>query len=138
MSRYCVDTSAYSRFKRGAPAVVELIDTADWVGVPSVVLGELWAGFLLGGRLERNAAELAKFLANPFVHEIPIQRDVARIYGEILVALRRAGTPVPTNDMWIAAAAAHAGATVLTYDAHFQEIGRVGVVLLSEDKGEEA
>jgi tRNA(fMet)-specific endonuclease VapC len=86
----------------------------------------------LGDRLDRNASELAEFLSDPLVHEIPTQRDVSRIYGEIVVALRRAGTPVPTNDIWIAAAAFFAGATLLTYAPHFQAIGRVGMVLLSE------
>ncbi len=42
MSRFCLDTSAYSNFKRGDPAVVQLIDSADWLGMPSIVLGELW------------------------------------------------------------------------------------------------
>jgi hypothetical protein len=47
LSRYCLDTSAYTHFKSGDPAVVDLIDTAAWIGVPSVVLGELWMSFLL-------------------------------------------------------------------------------------------
>lgn len=131
MSRFCLDTSAYTHFKRGQGEVVELVDTADWLGVPSIVLGELWMGFLLGGRLERNAADLREFLANPTVHEVAIDGDVARIYAEITVALRRAGTPLPTNDIWIAAAAAGSGATVLTYDGHFREIARVGSLVLS-------
>jgi predicted nucleic acid-binding protein len=94
------------------------------------VLGELWLGFLLGGRLERNAPELAEFLDHPMVHEIALDHDVGRVYAEIVVALRKAGTPVPTNDVWIAAAAAHTGATVLTYDAHFRAIQRVGSIVL--------
>ncbi len=55
-----------------------------------------------------------------------MQRDVARLCAEILVDLRRAGTPVPTNDIRIVASAAHAGATVLTADRHFAAIQRVG------------
>ncbi len=130
MSRYCLDTSAYSHFKRGDPAVVELIDGADWIGVPAVVLGELWIGFLLGGRLERNQTELREFLASPVVEELPVDRRVGRTFAEIVVALRRAGTPVPVNDAWVAATAAVAGATVLTYDPHFEKIPRVGSLVL--------
>ena len=48
MTRICLDTSAYSRFKRGEAAAIEVIDEAEWVGVPAVVLGELRTGFLLG------------------------------------------------------------------------------------------
>jgi predicted nucleic acid-binding protein len=130
VSRYCLDTSAYSHFKRGDSRVAELIDAADWIGVPAIVLGELWAGFLVGGRYDRNDAELGEFLAHPVVEELPVDADIARIYGEIITALRRAGTPLPTNDIWIAATAARNGATVLTYDPHFRSIERVGTVIL--------
>lgn len=67
MSRYCLDTSAYSRFQRGDRQVVELLDRAEWVGVPAVVLGELWTGFLLGSRAEANRIALQRFLAHPAV-----------------------------------------------------------------------
>ena len=129
MSRYCLDTSAYSHFKRGDPTVVDLIDGADWLGMPSVVLGELWTGFLLGRDAARNEGELAEFLAHPFVEVLPVDEDVAHIYGEIVVALRKAGTPLPTNDIWVAALAARAGATVVTFDTHFESIGRVGSLI---------
>lgn len=58
MNRICLDTSAYSHFRRGEARTVQVIDSAEWVGLPSIVLGELWAGFLLGTRTERNVAEL--------------------------------------------------------------------------------
>jgi tRNA(fMet)-specific endonuclease VapC len=130
VSRYCLDTSAYSHFQRGDRSAVELIDRADWIGVPSVVLGELWIGFLLGARVEQNQAELREFLADPVVEELAVDREVGRLYAEIAVSLRRAGKPLPTNDVWVAACAARAGATVLTYDPHFAEIRRVGSVVL--------
>lgn len=130
MSRYCLDTSAYGRFREGETRVVALLDSADWIGVPTVVLGELWAGFLQGKRTDENARALRMFLDHPMVHELPVDGDVARLYGEILAELRRKGTPVPTNDMWVAATAARAGASVLTYDEHFRRIGRVGTIFL--------
>lgn len=130
MMRFCLDTSAYGNFRRGHPQVVEHVDRAEWIGVPSVVLGELWTGFLLGGRAGRNARELAEFLDHATVEVLGCGMEVARIYAEIVVDLRREGTPLPTNDIWIAAAAARAGATVLTFDAHFREIARVGALVL--------
>ena len=131
MTRICLDTSAYSNFQRGQAGAVELIDAADWIGMPSVTLGELWAGFLLGHRVESNATQLREFLAHPVVEIVKVDDDVARIYGEIVVDLRTRGEPLPTNDIWIAAIAARAGATVLTFDAHFRAIARVGAVVLS-------
>ena len=130
MSRFVLDTTAYSHFKRGDAPVIELIDAAEWIGVPSVTLGELWVGFLAGSHTARNEKELREFLAHPVVEVLAIDDDVARIYGEIVGALKAAGTPIPTNDIWIAATAARFGATVLTYDAHFSAIQRVGSVVL--------
>jgi tRNA(fMet)-specific endonuclease VapC len=130
MSRLCLDTSAYSRFKRGDPETVALIDQADWIGVPAVVLGELWAGFLLGRQRRANEAELEAFLSNPVVEEVPVDAGVARLYAEILAALRKAGTPIPTNDIWVAATAARVGATVLTADRHFEAVKRIGSLVL--------
>ena len=132
MSRYCLDTSAYSYFKRGEERVVSLLESAEWIGLPSIVLGELWMGFLAGSRAERNVAELREFLANPVVNELVVDGDVARVYAEIAIALRRAGTPIPTNDIWIAAAAANVGAIVLTHDDHFDQIKRVSSRILSK------
>jgi tRNA(fMet)-specific endonuclease VapC len=56
--------------------------------------------------------------------------EASRHYAEIVVDLRRAGTPIPTNDVWIAAIAAREGALVVTYDPHFERIARVGSVVL--------
>ncbi len=130
MSRLCLDTSAYSNFKRGDERSKELVDGAEWIGLPAIVVGELWTGFVLGRRREENARELEEFMANAVVVELSVDSQVARIYGEIVADLRSAGTPVPTNDIWIAAVAARAGAPVLTYDDHFEAISRVGSLVL--------
>jgi predicted nucleic acid-binding protein len=132
MSRYCLDTSAYSHFQRGDEQVAELVDRAEWLGMPAITLGELRAGFLLGGRRERNETDLRDFLSNPVVEELEVDAEVSRHYAEIFVELRRAGTPIPTNDIWIAATAAREGALVVTYDPHFDRIGRVGSLILEE------
>ncbi len=130
MSRYCIDTSGYSQFKRGHQEVAELLDAASYVAVPSIVIGELWIGFLAGARVRENELELSQFLEHRVVEEVPVDRDVARFYAEIVRALKAKGTPLPTNDIWIAAAAARVGATVLTFDDHFRAIERVGALVL--------
>jgi predicted nucleic acid-binding protein len=88
VSRVCLDTSAYSRFKRGDEAAVEALTRATWVGVPAVVLGELRAGFLLGAHADRNEAELARFIANPVVEVLDIDDGhfaaIARISARVL------------------------------------------------------
>lgn len=132
MNRLVLDTSAYSHFQIGHGETVARIDSAGWVGVPSVTVGELETGFRLGRRYDSNHDLLERFLAHPVVELMLVDQNVAQIYAEIVVALRKAGRPLPTNDIWIAACAASVGATVLTFDAHFAEIDRVGALVLAE------
>jgi tRNA(fMet)-specific endonuclease VapC len=135
VTRLCLDTSAYSHFKRGQAPAVEALSRCNWIGVPAIVLGELRTGFLLGDRVERNHAELDRFLANPVVEVLDVDDEAAIVYAEIVVALRHAGTPLPTNDIWIAAIAARVGVAVLTYDQHFASIARIGArILVASDR----
>jgi len=130
LSSYCLDTSAYSNFRRGNEELAELLDRAELVGLSTIALGELRTGFVLGGRRKRNEAELDAFLENPVVEVLQVDGEASRQYAEIVAELRKAGTPVPTNDIWIAAVASRNGASVLTCDDHFERIGRVGSVLV--------
>jgi predicted nucleic acid-binding protein len=130
IARLVLDTSAYSRFRAGHPAVLDLLAAADVVLVPVTVLGELEAGFELGTRARENRAVLASFLDEPSVAVLPVTPDVARHYGRMLARLKRAATPVPTNDIWIAAAAADCGGELLTFDEHFAKIEGLGCVVL--------
>lgn len=107
-----------------------LLDQAELVGVPTVALGELRTGFLLGARRQRNESELDAFLDNPVVEVLPVDSETSRQYAEIVAEVRQAGAPIPTNDIWIAAIAARNGTTVLTCDDHFECIGRVGSVVI--------
>lgn len=130
MTRLVLDTSAYGHFKRGEADAVDALAHATWVGVPVIVLGELRAGFAQGKRAAANERELRAFLEHPAVEVVSVDDEAAQVWSEIVVALRRAGTPLPSNDIWIAAVAACVGAPVLTYDAHFEKIQRVGVLRL--------
>jgi predicted nucleic acid-binding protein len=130
MSRYCLDTVAYSHLKRGESRITDLLDRAEWIGVPVIVIGELCAGFAKGSRLQRNLRELDEFLSLPVVETLPVDRQTAEVFGEIVEDLRQRGRPIPVNDIWIAATCARAGATLLTWDPHFREIPRIGMMLL--------
>lgn len=129
MSRYCLDTVAYSHFKRGEAKIAGMLDRAEWVGVPVIVIGELCAGFAKGSRFQKNLDELDEFLAMPIVETLPVDRQIAEVFGEMIDALRRIGRPIPVNDVWIAATCARTGATLLTWDAHFRLIPRIGTMV---------
>lgn len=126
-----LDTSAYSRFRAGHEGVLDRIASAPVVIVPTIVLGELAAGFLLGRRQRDNERALEDFLEEPFVTVMPVSADVARSYGGLFAALRRRGTPIPVNDVWIAACALCANATVVTFDRDFEAVPGLEVDLLA-------
>jgi tRNA(fMet)-specific endonuclease VapC len=117
-----VDTNAYSAFKLGHAAVVEVLAHAERVLLNSIVLGELLGGFAAGTKEPQNRAELAKFLNSSRVEVLPITEQTADSYALIYANLRRKGQPIPTNDLWIAASAMEHGAALLTRDAHFSQI----------------
>ena len=123
--RLLVDTSAYSGFMRGHPEIKVAIQEADEIYVNSIVLGELGAGFIKGRRRRRNEAELKRFLGSPRVKLVDVTEDTAERYAVILNSLWRAGTPIPTNDIWIAASAMEHGLEVLTTDDHYQKVSQI-------------
>jgi tRNA(fMet)-specific endonuclease VapC len=131
MNRMCLDTSAYSHFRRGEAGAVQAITSAREIFLPVVVLGELRTGFRLGRRPLDNERELRQFLAHDAVRVVDVDQDVASLYADIVIELREADTPIPTNDVWIAACAAREAATILTYDAHFRAVRRVGSRILA-------
>lgn len=93
MSAFCLDTSAYSNFRRGNRELASLLDRAERVGVPTVTLGELRTGFILDSKGARNEAELEEFLDNPAVNVLGVDAETSRHYAEIVADLRRAGYP---------------------------------------------
>jgi tRNA(fMet)-specific endonuclease VapC len=117
-----VDTNAYTAFMRGDAEVVEVLAHAERICLNSVVLGELLGGFAAGTRQPKNRAELARFLESPRVEVVPVTAQTADSYALVYSNLRRRGTPIPTNDLWIAASALELGAALLTRDAHFAQI----------------
>lgn len=133
--RIALDTNAYSALMRGHREVAALIRRSQAVLVPSVVAGELLYGFRLGSRFEENAARLEAFLATPAVELLPVTFTTADRFGRIAAALRQKGTPLPTNDIWIAAQAMEVGAELLSSDSHFGEVA--GLAWLSFSPTEE-
>ena len=129
--RFALDTSAYSHFRAGHERVLDLIAAAEIVYLPTVVLGELEAGFTLGRRERENRMVLAEFLAEPFVSVLPVTPAVARRYGRLFADLRRAGTPLPINDIWIAATTQDCGGHLLTFDGHFHSIAAFDCTVLT-------
>jgi tRNA(fMet)-specific endonuclease VapC len=129
-SRLVLDTSAYGRFRQGHAKVLDLLAAADSILLPTIVLGELEAGFELGRRARENRTVLAELLEEPFVDVLPVTPSVARRYGLVFAQLRRAGTPIPVTDIWIAATALDCGGHLVAFDGHFAQVAGLDCTLL--------
>jgi len=125
MSRLLLDTSAYAAFFRNHPGVKAEVQEASELFLSPIVLGELRSGFLKGARREENEKELREFLASPRCSVPVIDDETCHRYAAIHDYLRRKGTPVSPNDLWIAASAAQHGLTVVTLDGDFALIPQV-------------
>jgi tRNA(fMet)-specific endonuclease VapC len=127
MTRVILDTSAYSAFMRGDPEVKGALQEAEEIYLNAVILGELLAGFAKGKRQAANRMELRTFLASPRVDVLDVGENTAETYAVILHYLQIQGTPIPTNDIWIAATAMEYGLCVLTSDSHYLRVPQVVV-----------
>jgi tRNA(fMet)-specific endonuclease VapC len=130
VARLVLDTSAYMHFRHGHEVVLDIMAGAGVIHLPTTVLGELEAGFELGTRIKENRIVLGQFLEEPFVTVLPVTPAVARHYGRIFAQLRRAGTPIPTNDIWIAASVVDCGGHLLTFDQDYQRIETLDCTIL--------
>lgn len=125
-----LDTSAYSLYFRGHGKVQDILQTVDGIYVTTVSLGELRAGFTGGRHRERNEAILEEFLSSPRVNVLAIDEETARRYAFLITFLKQQGTPIPTNDVWIAAGALQHGFELITSDKHFERIPNLPLHLL--------
>jgi tRNA(fMet)-specific endonuclease VapC len=122
MNKVLIDTNIYSLAMKGDGDVVASLRRMDRIGFSTISAGELFSGFKGGGREAKNRDELGRFLDSPRVVLHSVDLDTADFYGSILDTLRSAGTPIPTNDIWIAAVAFQHGYKVYSKDRHFEQI----------------
>jgi tRNA(fMet)-specific endonuclease VapC len=122
MKDILIDTNCYVAFKRKQQPTVALVQKVEYIGMSTVVLGELLAGFRCGNREAENRRELDQFLDSPRVEILNLDEETADFYAEVFRALKEKGRPIPTNDLWIAAATLRHGLALATLDEHFRHI----------------
>ena len=128
MKKILIDTNIYSHAMRGDPDVTDQLAKMDEIGICVISIGELYSGFKAGSRELENHSELEFFLDSPRVVLYPVDITTADYYAEILSSLKKAGTPIPTNDIWIAAAAFQHGLKLFTKDVHFSFVKGLVIV----------
>ena len=119
--RVALDTNRYVDLCKGVAETAELAATAEAVFLPFVVLAELRAGFALGRRGAENERVLRRFLLKPDVAVLYADEQTTHHYASAFRQLRRQGTPIPTNDIWVAALALQHSLALHDRDKHFDQ-----------------
>ena len=128
-----LDTNAYVGFKRNEVETVEIVVRSEEILFSPIVLGELMFGFRNGTRFKENMEDFNRFLEHEAVELVQIGKITSDRYSRIATQLKRQGTPIPTNDIWIAAQTMEHGAELITSDQHFERIN--GLVCTIFERG---
>jgi tRNA(fMet)-specific endonuclease VapC len=120
--KVALDANRYCDLCRGIPEVVKQTSQAERVYLPLIVLGELRAGFHAGSRGRQNERVLVRFLSSPRVRLLLPDEQTTFHYANLFAQLRRQASPIPTNDLWIAALVIQHDLILLTRDAHFRQV----------------
>lgn len=122
MTSLLIDTNIYCYAMRGDAEIIKALQQVSDIGITAISIGELLSGFKAGNKEKTNRQELNQFLDSPRVTLYSINEETAEYYCLILDQLKKNGTPIPTNDIWIAAVAFQHGMPIYTKDQHFNKI----------------
>ena len=120
--RVALDTNRYVDFCRGEPDVVTTLQDAEAICLPFVVMAELRGGFAVGSKGPQNERTLRRFLMKEGVSVVFADEQTTHQYASVFRQLRTQGTPIPTNDMWIAALVLQHDLALYARDRHFDHL----------------
>ncbi|MBT4267592.1 MAG: type II toxin-antitoxin system VapC family toxin [Deltaproteobacteria bacterium] len=123
--RIAIDTNRYRDFCASNPVAVDRLQTAEQIFLPFIVLAELRAGFLCGTKTRQNESILSRFLNRQRVTVLYPTEMTTHQYAQLFFQLRRQGTPIPTNDIWIAALVVEHNLTLFSRDNHFDHLPQI-------------
>ena len=123
-----LDTNRYSAADSGDPPTIAVLRSANQIHIPFIVLGELRYGFAGGGQAAANERRLQQFLSIPRVRPLWADDQTSHEYARLRDYLKKQGTPIPTDDVWIAALAVQHGLPLYTRDKHVDPLSQVSRV----------
>jgi tRNA(fMet)-specific endonuclease VapC len=123
--RVALDSNRYDDLLTGDETVASVIETADEVLLPFVVIGELRAGFAAGTKQAENERLLRRFLLKEGISILFPDEQTTHHYAAAYAQLRRQGTPIPTNDLWIAALVLQHDLQLCSRDRHFDKLAQI-------------
>lgn len=118
-----LDTNALSAAAEEHPGLAAILANAQQLALPVVVIGEYRFGIAQSRHRARYQRWLDSLIADCPVLDVSV--ETTHHYAAIGIELKRAGTPIPTNDIWIAALCRQHGLPLLSRDRHFDAISGI-------------
>ena len=126
--RVALDTNRYVDLCNGVSETKSIVAEAEFVMLPFIVLAELRSGFAHGNQQADNERTLQRFLLKDGVTALFADAQTTYHYAALYRQLRKQGTPMPTNDMWIAALAVQHNLVLHSRDRHFEHLPQLVLV----------
>ena len=115
-----LDTNALSAVADDEPAAVRLFSQAASIELPAIVLGEYRFGIAQPRRRKEYENWLEELIAA--IRVLSVDQETAGHYAQIRSELKKAGNPIPSNDLWIAALARQHRLPLMSQDTHFDAV----------------
>jgi len=123
--RVLIDTNRYRDFCDALEEAVAVFRRAEAILIPFVALAELRAGFACGTKGRQNEGVLTRFLNKSRVSVLYADEETTHHYACLFRQLREQATPIPINDIWIAALAAQHDLLLFSRDRHFSHLPQI-------------
>jgi tRNA(fMet)-specific endonuclease VapC len=115
-----LDTAAIFDFLKEEPGIQRHLARSTSFNIPVIVLGEYRFGLRLSKYRQILEEKLEELLKD--VQVLPIEEQTTVVYADIRSELKAAGTPIPENDLWIAALVRQYDLPLLSKDRHFDNV----------------
>lgn len=112
-----LDTNGLSALVEGEPSLEPVLRKAEHLAIPAIVLGEYRYGFWHSRNRQDYQQWLQQYL--PYFRILDIEDRTTIPYAAVRTELKRAGTPIPSNDVWIAALCRQHSLPIISRDHHF-------------------
>lgn len=126
--RVAIDTNRYVDLRKAQAETIALLEQAEMIALPFIVLAELRSGFALGQQEVKNESLLRTFLLKNNVRVLFPDDQTTQHYSNLFRQLRRQATPIPTNDLWIAALVLQHNLVLHSRDSHFDHLPQIARV----------
>ena len=122
-----LDTNIIVPFLNGESSITDKVNTLEFIHLPAIVLGELYYGSMKSLHVKKNLNKIKTLVARSEVY--PISEQTTVLFGELKALLSKKGTPIPENDIWIAALAKEYELPLVTRDKHFKHIPGIEIIV---------